>query len=178
MKMIYFRSVKKKFFMEYGATIWNPYLKGNIDKLEKIQNRAIRFIKRDYRSRERGCITKMRKELELETLEERRQSLCLILMYKVVEGLVPALPTDAFVTFSKCKRQIKPKTFEDCVTINPVEKHKTNNTKCLNIPNSRTAQYKNSFSVDTVKRWNHLSDTVACSKSLKAFKTTLADHRQ
>jgi hypothetical protein len=48
----------------------------------------------------------------------------------------------------------------------------------LNIPNSRTAQYKNSFSVDTVKRWNHLSDTVACSKSLKAFKTTLADHRQ
>jgi hypothetical protein len=118
----------------------------DIDKLEKIQNRAMRFIKRDYRSRERGCITKMRKELELETLEERRQSLRLILMYKVVEGLVPALPTDAFVTFSKRKRQIKPKTFENCVTINPVEKHKTNNTKCLNIPNSRTAQYQNSFS--------------------------------
>jgi hypothetical protein len=29
----------------------------------------------------------MRKKLELETLEERRQSLRLILMYKVVEGL-------------------------------------------------------------------------------------------
>ena len=85
------------------------------------------YIKRDYRSRERGCITKMRKELELETLEERRQSLRLILMYKVVKGLVPALPTNVFVTFSKRKRQIKPKTFGDCVTINPVEKHKTNN---------------------------------------------------
>jgi hypothetical protein len=36
----------------------------------------------------------MRKELELETLEERRQSLRLILINKVVEGLVPALPTD------------------------------------------------------------------------------------
>jgi hypothetical protein len=60
----------------------------------------------------------MRNEIELETLEERRQSLRLILMYKVVEGLVPALPTDAFVTFSKLKRQIKPKTFGDCVTIN------------------------------------------------------------
>jgi hypothetical protein len=99
------------------------------------------YIKRDYRSRERGCITKMRKELELETLEERRQSLRLILMYKVVEGLVPALPTDAFVTF----RQIKPKTFGDCETSNPVEKHKTNNTKCLTIPNRRTPQYQNSF---------------------------------
>jgi hypothetical protein len=40
--------------MEYAATIWNPYLKGDIDKLEKIQNRVICFIKRDYRSRERG----------------------------------------------------------------------------------------------------------------------------
>ena len=100
--------------MEYGATIWNPYLKGDIDKLEKIQNRAIRVIKRDYRSRERGCRTKMRKELELETLEERRQRLRLILMYKVVEGLVPALPTDTFVTFSKRKRQIKPDIWGLC----------------------------------------------------------------
>ena len=113
----------------------------------------------------------MRTELELETLEETRQSLRLILMYKVVEGLAPSLPTDAFVTFSKRKRQIKPKIFGDCVTINPVEKHKTNNTKCLNIPNSRTVQYQNSFFVDTVIRWNHLPDTVACAKSLEAFKT-------
>ena len=120
----------------------------------------------------------MRKELELETLEERRQSLRLILMYKVVEGLVPALPTDTFVTFSKSKRQIKPKTFRDCVSINPVEKHKTNNAKCLTIPNSRTAQYQNSFFVDTVIRWNHLPDTVACAKSLEAFKTALADQCQ
>jgi hypothetical protein len=117
-------------------------------------------------------------------------------MGRVVEGLVPALPTDTFVTFSKCKRQIKPKTFGDCVTtkidakwvkkdnsnsikigctmldgafvrngynqqkivrqikpktfgdcvtINPVEKHKANNKKCLTIPYSRTTQYQNSF---------------------------------
>jgi len=43
--------------MEYGATIWNPYLKGDIDKLEKIQNRAIRFIKKDYKTRTPGSIT-------------------------------------------------------------------------------------------------------------------------
>ena len=86
-KTVYISLVRS--VMEYAATIWNPYLKGDIDKLEKIQNRVICFIKRDYRSRERGCITKMRKELVvLETLEERRQSLRLILMYKVVEGLV------------------------------------------------------------------------------------------
>ncbi|XP_071178013.1 uncharacterized protein [Mytilus edulis] len=73
--------------MEYGATIWNPYMKGDIDKLERIQNRGLRFIKKNYRSRETGSITNMRRQLEMETLEERRHSLRLILIYKVVEEL-------------------------------------------------------------------------------------------
>jgi hypothetical protein len=64
----------------------NPYLKGDIDKLERIQNRAIRFVKKDYKSRETGAITKMREDLELETLEDRRLSLRLILMYNVFIG--------------------------------------------------------------------------------------------
>ena len=67
--------------MEYGATIWNAYLRGDIDKLERIQNRGIRFIKKDYRSREPGSITTMKRQLELETLEERRHSVRLILKY-------------------------------------------------------------------------------------------------
>ena len=164
--------------MEYGATIWNPYLKGDADKLERTQNRAIRFIKRDYKSRESGSLTKMRKDLDLETLEERRTSLRLTLMYKVVEGLVPALPTENFVTKSRNKRRIKPNSFKDCVHQNLVERRATNNTKCLVVPNSRTPQYQNSFFIDTVVRWNHLPDTVVCAKSLEAFKTALAVQRQ
>jgi hypothetical protein len=42
-----------------------------IVKLERIQNRATRFAKKDYTSRETGAITRMREDLELETLEER-----------------------------------------------------------------------------------------------------------
>jgi hypothetical protein len=72
--------------MEYGATIWNPYLKGDIDKLERIKNRGIRFIKKNYRDRGPGSITTMKRQLELETLEERRHSLGLILLYKVVDN--------------------------------------------------------------------------------------------
>jgi len=51
----------------------------------------------------------MRKELELDTLEERRTSLRLILMYKVVVGLVPELPPSSFVKNAKQKRYIKAK---------------------------------------------------------------------
>ena len=79
--------------------------------LERIQNRAIRFAKKDYKSRETGAITRMREDLELETLEERRLSLRLILMYKVVEGLV--LPTVNFVKLARPKRNIKAKHFKD-----------------------------------------------------------------
>ena len=54
----------------------------------------------------------MKQDLELDTLEERRESLRLILMYKVVEGLVPSLPPSQFVKFERPKRQIKPKTIQ------------------------------------------------------------------
>ena len=115
--------------MEYGATIWNPYLKGDIDKLERIQNRATRFIKKDYHNRSPGTITKMKQDLELDTLEERRESLRLILMYKVVEGLVPSLPPSQFVKFERQKRQIKPKTFKDHHTTNIIDKRVCNNSR-------------------------------------------------
>jgi hypothetical protein len=128
--------------MEYGATIWNPYLKGDIDKLERIQNRAIRFVKKDYKSRETGAITRMREDLDLETLEVRRLSLRLILMYKVVERLVPALPTDNFVKLARPKKNIKAKHFKDHITSNIVEKRTCNNTKGLELPDYKKQQYQ------------------------------------
>ena len=164
--------------MEYGATIWNPYLQGDIDKLERIQNRAVRFIKKDYKSRDPGSITSMKKDLEIDTLEERRLSLRLILMYKVVEGLAPALPTDKFVQFSKRKRQIKPKQFADHISTNIVDKRVCNNSKGLELPSCRTPQYKHSFFVDTVIHWNHLPDSVVHADSVEAFKTALRNQRQ
>ncbi|MCS5550755.1 MAG: reverse transcriptase domain-containing protein [Gammaproteobacteria bacterium] len=167
-----------KSMMEYGATIWNPYLKGDIDKLERIQNRGVRFVKRDYKSREPGSISKMKKELDLETLEERRHSLRLILMYKVVEGLVPALPTSQFVNFTRPKRKIKTRTYSDHITSNILEKRVCHNTKGLSIPDSRTPQYQNSFFVGTIIHWNHLPDSVVHASSVEAFKTALGNHRQ
>ena len=51
----------------------------------------------------------MKQQLELETLEERRHNLRLILLYKVIEGLVPALPTADFVTTANLRGTLKPK---------------------------------------------------------------------
>ena len=35
-------------FMEYGATVWDPYQKYNSDKIERVQGRAARFVKSRY----------------------------------------------------------------------------------------------------------------------------------
>jgi hypothetical protein len=34
--------------VEYASTIWSPNTKTNFDKIEMVQSRAIRWVKRDY----------------------------------------------------------------------------------------------------------------------------------
>jgi len=36
--------------LEYAAAAWNPYLVSDCKQLEKVQHRAARFVKRDYKS--------------------------------------------------------------------------------------------------------------------------------
>ena len=82
--------------MDYGGIIWALYLQTDVDRLERI-HQAARFITGDYKLRESGCITKMLIYLELPTLEKRRTAQCLTFMFKVVEGLVPAISPSDFV---------------------------------------------------------------------------------
>ena len=35
-------------FIEYGATVWDPYQKYNSEKIERVQRRAARFVKSRY----------------------------------------------------------------------------------------------------------------------------------
>ena len=65
--------------LEYGATIWDLYLQKDIDRLERIQRQAARFITRDYFSRDHGCATKMLKDLNLPILQERHRNLRLFI---------------------------------------------------------------------------------------------------
>ena len=66
-----------RYSLEYGAAIWDPYFKSDIDMIEKIQSRAMRFIQRDY-----GCVERMRYQLQLETLQDRRRDIRLTLFFK------------------------------------------------------------------------------------------------
>jgi hypothetical protein len=42
--------------MEYEGITWEPYAETNINRLERIQRQAARFVTGDYRSREEGSV--------------------------------------------------------------------------------------------------------------------------
>ncbi len=119
----------------------------------------------------------MRKDLDIETVKERRLSLRQIVLYKVVEGRVLSLPSDQFIQQARPKRTIKTKVFKDCVADNIIERHTINNTRDLKIPDTNKPQYKHSFFVDTICHWNHLPDLIMRATSVEAFKSALREHR-
>ena len=137
--------------MEYGGIIWYPYTETNNNRLERIQRQAARFITGDYRSREEGSVFNMLVKLDLQELQERRTSQKLIFLYKVVEGLVPSIEPDDYLKKARPKRSITAKKFVNYQATNIVEKQVKNNTKCFDIPSSKTHQFSNSFFVKTLK---------------------------
>ena len=72
-------------FMEYGATVWDPYPNYNSDKVERVRRRAARLIKSRY-SRY-SSVSDMLDVLGWTPLSQRRQEARLILFYKIINGL-------------------------------------------------------------------------------------------
>jgi hypothetical protein len=55
--------------MEYACIIWDPHTKENINKLEAVQRRSVRFV---YDFRHTTSVTPMLNELNWAPLQERR----------------------------------------------------------------------------------------------------------
>ena len=56
--------------LEYSSTIWSPYTKDYIYKIEMVRRRAARYVTNRYRNT--SSVTSMIEHLEWETLETRR----------------------------------------------------------------------------------------------------------
>ena len=134
--------------LDYGSIVRDPYLKQDIEKLERVQKLAARFIIGNYRTREEGCVTGMLQSLELSSLENRRSPNRLIFMYKVVEVLVPAIPPNEFLKPTRQKRQVKAKYFENCETKNILDRHVSNNNRSFIVEHCKTEQLNNHSSLE------------------------------
>lgn len=72
--------------IEYEAVFWDPYHKFDIEKLEKNQRRAARFVQGDYK--QTSSVTAMINSLRWLAFEDRRKELRINYLVKIITGKV------------------------------------------------------------------------------------------
>jgi hypothetical protein len=132
--------------LEYAATVWDPYTKFNINKLEKCQRRAARFVIGDY-SRE-SSVTSMLKELKWPTLQQRRTNTKVVMMYRIVHHLI-AIPSQMYLTPA---------------TTRTTRGH----GQKFQIPFSRIECHQNSYFPSAIRTWNNLPAVLISVPTLEA----------
>ena len=84
-----------RLFLEYGSSVWDPHPDKLQEELEKVQNRATRFVTRNY-VHETGSMTGIIGQLKWESLKKRRKDNRLILLYKGLKGKA-RMPTEYLI---------------------------------------------------------------------------------
>ena len=139
--------------LEYAEQVWSPYLKGDIERLERVQMRATKMIpglrNRTYEERLRI--------LELPTLKYRRTRGDMIALFKLV----------ACNNVSGCFDNSIVKFILSSVTNTRGHRYK------LCIPYAKSNLRHHFFGVRAVSIWNGLSDDVVSAPSVDSFKNRL-----
>ena len=141
--------------LEYAIQAWSPWTAGDKEVLEAVQRRAVKAVTnlkaKTYEDRLR--------ELQLDTLEERRKRGDLLQTYRVLTSKDNVDPT---TWFQLCQRK------EGEVTTRQTGGH-------LNVvPQQWKGEIRRNFwSVRVVEPWNSLPDSVKKAESLNCFKNSL-----
>ena len=129
---------------EYGSSVWDPHPDKLKKELEKVQNRAARFVTRNY-DYETGSMTGILGQLKWESLKKRRKDNRLILLYKGLKGKAK-IPTDDLI----------PKTRHD----------RNQHSLAFQIPSASKDVYMYSFFPQTIRDWNDLPESLISSSEL------------
>ena len=103
-------------------------------------------------------------------LQQRHIESRLVILYKVMRGMIPAINADEFLIPLRNKRNIKPRLCSDFQTTNFVQRYSVNHTECFKIPESKSDQFKNSFFVRTVSDWNQLEECHIRAETVNGFR--------
>ena len=136
--------------LEYGCCAWDPCKQTHIDRLERLNKRAARFITGN-RTLAHGNTRKNMVSLNWCPLQERRAKNKLNIFYKIKDNLIHA-PTDDLVP-----------------TVTP--RHPNN----FSIPRSAVNAHLSSFFPSTIRLWNSLPEQAKSATSLNEFKSSVSD---
>ena len=137
--------------LEYASIVWSPRTQCDIHKIEMVQCRAVRFIFNNFSCT--ASVTNMLANLQLPTLECRRQMLKLVMLYHILYHFVK-MESPGLTHFT-------------------TRTH--GNSLRLTQPFARTDTYFYSFYPSSIRLWNNLPcDIVECS-SIEQFKDKLSN---
>ena len=142
--------------LKYCSSVWHPHHQKDIDKVEKVQKRAARFVKNNphRRSGPQPSVTAMVEDLGWETLQNRRLNNRQTLLYKIINNQV-----------------------EIPANYHPVPNNNRDSRRCHNHQFTRLQSdintHKFSFIPRTIVDWNSLPSDVVAAKSLDSFKKRL-----
>ena len=135
--------------LEYGSSVWDPYLKKDIEKLEKIQRRAARFVKNDYRYT--SSPTQLMDGLGWVPLAERRAQAKVKVLYKANNNMLH-IPLNHLVLNKSSTRRAGENYL---------------------LPRSNTDTHLHSFYPNTLRLWNFLPKHIKSAATLESFTNEL-----
>ncbi len=138
--------------LEYSAPIWDPHKVKDIDKLQRVQRRAARFVCGDYYPT--SSVTAMIECLGWKDLANRRKELRLTLFHKVVHQLVAVPAGDILIKSdarTRSQHSLKFRTIR-----------------------ANTNAYMFSFFPRTIPKFASLPQSTAEAPSIGSFKSWLA----
>jgi len=136
--------------LKYAIQAWSPYLKGDVDQLERVQKCATKMV---YGYQKLSYEKRLRR-LGLTTLQTRRLRGDLIETYKIITGKENVDPT-FFFTLHSGKYNTRGHPYK------------------LEIKRSRLELRRNFYSQRVVHHWNHLPEHVVMADTVNSFKIRL-----
>ena len=148
--------------LEYASCIWQPYLKYNIDSIERVQRRATKMIP----SLRNLSYTERLEKLNLETLQYRRTRADLLETFRILNNIHTL---DQSCHCSKCpgKMMFSPS----------LNSSTRGHSKKLQIQEA-TGIRKHFLSTRVADRWNRLSEETIAAPNINIFKSRLAKELQ
>ena len=146
--------------IDYAISTWGYTTAHNINKVQRLQNRAARILTGNYDYVNTRGIDLV-KTLGLMNVSQRRDYFMIMLMFKSIHGLVPNYLCDEITTM---QRYIAERT-----TISTIDNN-------VHVPHITLECCKNAFAYRGPVLWNALPENIKKCESLNGFKQCLKLH--
>ena len=133
--------------LEYDSTVWSTNTDQDIDKLESVQRRAVRWVTRDYRYT--SSVSAMLQDLNWHTLDQRRINSRLVLLNKVTYDLIAIPASNYLIRNTRPSSRIHPLVYRQITTLKDY--------------------YKFTFFPRTIIHWNGLPHNIPVLPTLAQF---------